>query len=164
MGSWRSVTGDTAFKATHLYKYQDVCMSILANIEQRSIMYNVHVPVCSPMSFLNPRGYVHECFYTCCFIDPQQVADEQLRLLHWTLSWWQIDGTKCGLPLQYVAKSAGWSSGCCRSPGCIFLLKIDSPNDSLWDQGAEKFSDKYVMSLCNKIQWNFLAKLNILIN
>ena len=35
VGSWRSVTGDTAFKATHLYKYQDVCMSILANIEQQ---------------------------------------------------------------------------------------------------------------------------------
>ena len=60
VGSWRSVTGDTAFKATHLYKYQDVCsMSILANIQQQTTQYCVHVPVCSPLSFQNPWGYDH---------------------------------------------------------------------------------------------------------
>ena len=64
VGSWRSVTGDTAFKATHLYKYQDVCMSVLANIQQRptNILLLpqgnfVSAVLCTcPVSFQNSAG------------------------------------------------------------------------------------------------------------
>ena len=58
VGSWRSVTGDTAFKATHLYKYQDVCMmSILANNEQ--LLANVSLYLARDFLYQQVQVLVH---------------------------------------------------------------------------------------------------------
>ena len=82
VGSWRSVTGDTAFKATHLYKYQDVCMSILANIEQQ--LTNISLCLgrcqrllctCSTVYCTCPKSHVHS-------ISPSTIMLLSSMLLH----------------------------------------------------------------------------------
>jgi len=51
VGSWRSVTGDTAFKATHLYKYQDGWNDIDSDRQAKKGISRIQ-------SFVQ-RGFIH---------------------------------------------------------------------------------------------------------